>query len=123
MVVIYVPEDKRWEKLGQGLGGLLGSFVEGAYARSINEGIAEMSKDPQYANDPTKLRSAIAQRYGLTGTQIYDKSMDSALKQAQLVNAQMEPLVKKADIAYKEAEIAKITDPALKQKLQLELDQ
>jgi len=84
MVVIYVPEDKRWEKLGQGLGGLLGTFVEAKFKHSMADDISQMSQDPKYANNPQQLYIDAEAKYPGFGGSMYLKSMDVAVKQAQI---------------------------------------
>jgi len=84
MVVIYVPEDKRWEKLGQGLGGLLGTFVEAKFKHSMADDISQMSQDPKYANNPQQLYMDAEAKYPGFGGSMYLKSMDAGLKTAQI---------------------------------------
>jgi len=133
MVVVYVPEDKRWQMIGQGLGGLLSGWAQGRVDQQVGQQISQMSQDPQYTNNPTKLYGDIGAKWGQYGQDRYLKSLDAGLKLAETqyykeryspASAALTEEDKRLRIQRlrQQIEEAKQTDPLKAQKLQAELE-
>jgi len=126
MVVIYVPEDKRWDLIGQGLGkgvgGLLAGWAEGRVKQGVANELQTMSQDPKYANAPERIYADIEAKYPGFGGSQYLKSMDASLKFAQIKELGQRHGLDDLRAQRLRQQIEAESDPVKKAKLAAELE-
>jgi len=86
MAVIYLPEDKRAQILGQGLGALAGNIVSAWQDRQVNAGVQQIMQDQSIAQDqkiPT-----ITAKYGKSGFDAILNQLKAKLITQQIAGAQ-----------------------------------
>lgn len=84
MPVVNLPQDTRWGDLGKGLGQVLGAVGGSLGQLKVQTGVAELMQDPSIS-DADKGVQAL-KKFGDAGYKVYQETVNTALKQAQVKN-------------------------------------
>jgi hypothetical protein len=82
MPVLNLPKDERFEKIGQGLGGLIGAIAQNAQQQQAQAGVAEVMQD-QTMSEPQKY-AKILKDHGPLGQELYTKAVQNQFIQSKI---------------------------------------